>query len=423
MKLINAPSFVRQAQLAVVENQVFVNGLLVDPDAEFIRANTDTKTNAFIDAFSHTYVIDVTTHCNMSCKYCYYKVDNTTADRSIQSVVDEAIASGFKAICLMGAEPTMRVDLIDMICTLSEAGFRVGITTNGKKLEDKGYLEALKAAGLVALNYSMHFENSYKVGRRKAKVLKNILDVGVPISQLSFTISSLDEMRSVMDMLGYLKELGVRPEQFVIRAGAGIGDCQIDSGLFMSDMAKLVMLEYACPKMKDGGSNLYFQEFMFGETNLHLVRWPTNVTVTPYSLTGPTFGTALGPMLSPVCQVVQALGAEQLNNERALLLDNKRVIHEVVRDFVTLRAVETVLMPNRLWIHCDITSWGLKEARESKHIWPAFQEIIRQKGYDEIYSCVPAEDALLLKWQTSHGMQEISRVQGQIIFRKELNHG
>ena len=420
MSNVLVPSFAALPRMEVVENQLFVNGYLVEKDAAFLLAHTDTQTNSFTAAFSHIYVMDITAHCNMSCKYCYYKVDNTAANRSIQSILDEAIVSGFKAICLMGAEPTTREDLPEIISVLSKAGFCVMITSNGKKFECPEYMAKLKTAGLFMINYSMHFTESYKLGKRKAQILRNILESKILIGQLSFTISTLDELRKVMEILVLLQELQVRPGQFVIRAGSAIGDCTRDSGLFMSDMMKVLIGEYHLPKMVDGGSNLYFQHFMLGETNLHLVRWPTNATITPYSRIGPTFGTPVGPMLSPVYQIVQALTPEQLENERGLLLDNTRVIQEVVRDYATLRAIETPLMPNRLWIHCEFSSWGLKEAKDCKRIWPVFQEELRRKGYTEIYSCVPPDNKLLIKWQTTHGMEKVFSVQGQLIFRKGL---
>ena len=419
MNIVNIPSVVADCRVLVEGNCVFVNDLLVEPDAAFMLQHTDNFVNEHIAAFSNTYVIDVTAHCNMSCKYCYYKVDNTTENRSIQSILDEAFVSGHRALLLMGAEPTTRSDLPELIQALTAAGFAVGITSNGK-LFTPAYLAQLREAGLRALNYSMHFTHSYKLGKKKAQVLKYILESGIPISQLSFTISTLDELRDVMGVIGLIQKLGVRPEQFVIRAGAAIGNCFVDSGLFMSDMMKVLINEYNLPKMKDGGSNLYYQEFMVGESNLHLVRHPTNATVTPFSRTGPVFGTAVGPVLAPVYQRVLVLTPAQIENERGLLLSKSRVIHEVVRDFVVLRAIETPLMPNRLWIHCDIKSWGLDEARQSKHIWPAFLEILRQKGYTEIFSCIPPEDLLLQKWQVTHGMEPLATVEGKLVYRKEL---
>ena len=119
-------------------------------------------------------------------------------------------------------------------------------------------------------------------------------------------------------------------------------------------------------KMPDGGSNLYFQEFIYHGHNLHLVRWPDNTTVTPYSKTGPVFGTPLGPMLSPVMQVVSAMTEKQIENERVLLLDNKRVIHEVSRSFGTLKAVERSQWPGVAWLHCDITQWGLADRKSTR---------------------------------------------------------
>ena len=417
--LYNAPSLVRKATITQVGNALQVNGRIIDPDAAFMSQCMDRKVNDFIAAFSRTYVLDVTTHCNVTCKYCYYRVDNTTTDRSIESILDEARVSGYKGFLLMGAEPTTRSDLPELIRRLTAEGFRVVVGTNGKKLLDPAYLGELKAAGMVAVNYSMHFTESFKLGRKKAQILKNILEAEIPISQLSFTVSSLEEIRDSLAIVDLCLTLGVRPEQFAIRAGAALGACKIDSGLFMSDMMKLV-LSLGCERMKDGGSNLYYQEFIYKGSCVHLTRHPANETMAIHSTTGPMFGTAMGPLLAPLAQFVQALGPQQIHFERALSLDNKRVIHEYSNDFVTLRAVEQALMPNRLWIHCEIRKWGLKEAKQGKTIWPAFQAVLVEKGYKEIFSCIPETDRLVLKWQALNGMVEYSRTQDQIIFRKEL---
>ena len=85
MTTLVIPSVVKRNALSVVGNGLFVHGRLVDPDAEFINAITDRQVNGFIGEFSRCYVVDVTSHCNMSCRYCYYKVDNTTVNRSVST--------------------------------------------------------------------------------------------------------------------------------------------------------------------------------------------------------------------------------------------------------------------------------------------------------------------------------------------------
>lgn len=414
------PSFLKKRALQIEGNALVVNGRVVDPDAAFIGELVDLKTNPWIERFSKTYVVDVTAHCNMSCKYCYYKVDNTTKDRSAVSIFEEAKLSGFTDICLMGAEPTTRDDLPELIRGLAfDFGFAVGLTTNGKKLRDVEYCRLLKESGLTYLNYSMHFSAAYKLSKNKAMVVKNLLDVGIPVCQWAFTISSLEELEQVLSVIDVLISLGAKPQQFVIRAGAAIGNCTLDSGLFMSDMVKAALL-LGAEKMPDGGSNLYFCELIYKGFNLHVVRWPDNVTVTPLSQTGPIFGTPLGPMRSPVMQVVSALTQQQLNYERVLLLDNKRVIHSVSRDFGSVTALERAAWPGKIWMHCDIREWTLRHMKECLRIWPEFLKELVTLGYKEIYSAIPTGDAKLRKWQERFGLTEVSQTGDILIFRRSL---
>lgn len=422
MMPIIVPTYLRDRHISVVGNNVVVNGIVVDPDAKFITKIVDKKINKWIAKFGQTYVLDITSHCNMTCKYCYYRVDNTTTNRDVDSILNEAKNSGFYNVCLMGAEPTTRDDLPSIVHQLTMEGFQIGITTNGKKLVDAEYCRNLKVAGLAYLNYSMHFTTSFKVGIKKAQVVKNLLEVDIPVCQLAFTVSTLDEISSVFDVIDVLVGLGVSPEQFVIRAGAAIGNCRKDSGLFMSDMAKVAMRRGA-QKMQDGGSNLYFYELIYKNLNIHLVRWPDNDTATPYSKTGPVFGTPLGPMRSPMMQTVSKLTPAQIENERALLLDNKRVLHKVTRDFGSVTALERAETPGKIWMHCEIKRWTLSTAKACHKIWPEFLSKLQQMGYKEIYSAIPVGDTKLQKWQGRFGLRKKEQLGDVLIFRGDLNYG
>lgn len=415
---VTLPS-IQSRELSIRGGAVYCGEYMVDPDAAFIGELIDLKTNEWIGKFSNTYVVDVTAHCNMTCKYCYYRVNNAAKDRGIPELLQEVLVSGFPDICLMGAEPTTRDDLMELITAVRTTGKSVGITTNGKRLLDLEYCRQLKAAGLTYLNYSMHFSESYKLSRRKAQVVKNLLEVELPVCQWAFTISTLEELAQTLNVIDVLLSLGVNPQQFVIRAGAAIGNCKRDSGLFMSDMAKLVLMRGAL-KMQDGGSNLYFGEFFYGGVNLHLVRWPTNETATAFSRTGPVFGTPLGPMLSPVMQLVSGLTQEQLNNERGLLINNSRTIHQVVQNFGAVTAVERAAWPGKVWIHCEIRDWTLSNAKECLRIWPEFLRELAHKGYREIYSAIPEGDLKLRKWQEKFGLSKLSQERDMLIFKREL---
>ena len=415
------PTMIRDRVVEVIDNVAYVNGKVVDPDASFIASITDQHINPWIERFSSTYIVDVTARCNMVCKYCYYKVDNDSIDRSAESVIVECMKSGFDDICLMGAEPTMRDDLFKIIRFLTQHGKRVGMTTNGKRFEEEGYAESLVAAGLKYVNYSMHFTKAVKPWEHKVTVLKAIKESGLRVCQLSFTVSTIAEMLHCMDVIRFLVGKGMRPDQFVIRAGAAMGACTRASGLFMSDMGKAA-LAYGAQKMADGGSNLYYLELIYCGRNLHIVCWPDNDSVTAYSKTGPVFGTVLGPMHSPLHQVVQAMTPEQIAQETKVLLPETtdRIVHEVERDFGKVWAVERESIPGKIWLHSRIDRWTLNERLQCKEIWPVFLEELKRQGYSEVFSCIPDGDIKLRKWQERHGLVEIGQLDGTLIFRREI---
>ena len=293
------PAILGQRQLTIKDNAIYVNDRLCDPDAAFVASWYSSRVNNHIATFSSAYVVDVTSRCNMKCTYCYYTIDNKSQDRSIESVVAEVVASGFQAICLMGAEPTTRKDLPELITAVRAVVPEVAITTNGKRLRSRAYLDKLVSAGLTGLNYSMHFATSPALAKFKVQALKNLLDARVSIIQFNFKVTTLEDINITLNLIDRLIKLGVSPGQFCIRAGAALGAETKDSGLFISDMVKFI-LAHGAIFMPDGGSNLYYCELIYKGFNLHVARWPTNETITGLSFTGPVFGTPAGPMLAPV---------------------------------------------------------------------------------------------------------------------------
>ena len=80
----------------------------------------------------------------------------------------------------------------------------------------------------------------------------------------------------------------------------------------MSDMVKELTSKYAMNTLADSGSCLYYCQLEYRGFNMHIVRWPTNETAIYHSMTGPVFGSPLGPMLSPMVQLVSSIPQKQL---------------------------------------------------------------------------------------------------------------
>jgi molybdenum cofactor biosynthesis enzyme MoaA len=103
-----------------------------------------------------TVMVDITHRCNMACRNCYIP-NRTIAD------LDRAWLRGVWArlrpkryVRLVGAEPTVRADLMDLIADVRGAGHHPVLMTNGLKLADRAYTRSLKQAGIQVVYLSMN---------------------------------------------------------------------------------------------------------------------------------------------------------------------------------------------------------------------------------------------------------------------------
>ena len=98
----------------------------------------------------------VTNRCNLTCDYCYV-VDNKSSVPStneVKSWIAHADNLGTAIVAFMGGEPTLRIDLSEIIASATERGLISYLTTNGKLLTTSR-LEDLAKAGLDILELSV----------------------------------------------------------------------------------------------------------------------------------------------------------------------------------------------------------------------------------------------------------------------------
>ncbi|HNU79147.1 MAG TPA: radical SAM protein [Bacillota bacterium] len=97
-------------------------------------------------------LLEVTSRCNLRCKYCFADSRNTD-DPSLEQVqawLRQLAVPGKTLVQLSGGEPTVRDDLPEIISSAKEAGCRyVQLNSNGIRLaEDKEFVRKLAEAGL-----------------------------------------------------------------------------------------------------------------------------------------------------------------------------------------------------------------------------------------------------------------------------------
>ena len=101
-------------------------------------------------------VADITHRCNMECSNCYIP-NRSIPDMDINKLYDFIKKLPNKVfIRLIGAEPTMRLDLPSIINNIIKLKHRVSLTTNGLKLGNLNYVKQLKQSGLKYVLISMN---------------------------------------------------------------------------------------------------------------------------------------------------------------------------------------------------------------------------------------------------------------------------
>jgi uncharacterized radical SAM superfamily Fe-S cluster-containing enzyme len=101
-------------------------------------------------------MVDITHRCNMTCKNCYIPNRNIP-DMDIDKMI-EAISKFPERtmIRVVGAEPTVRNDLPEIIKKIKNSGHRSTLLTNGLKLGNNQYVKILKDSGLNHVYLSLN---------------------------------------------------------------------------------------------------------------------------------------------------------------------------------------------------------------------------------------------------------------------------
>jgi molybdenum cofactor biosynthesis enzyme MoaA len=147
-------------------------------------------------------VIDITHQCNMECANCYIP------NRDVPDLDKKKLYNFLSRlpnrtyIRIIGAEPTMRSDLCEIISTIKKIGHRPSLTTNGLKLANKKYVKSLKDSGLRLLLHSMNGADDNSVYKTldngkwanvKLKALNNIFAERLPINTGTIIAKGINE--------------------------------------------------------------------------------------------------------------------------------------------------------------------------------------------------------------------------------------
>jgi|SRR3989344_5768201 len=96
-------------------------------------------------------------NCNNKCKWCYasQQPSKIMSKEKACSIIDFLKELNLKRIILIGGEPTIREDLCDIVRYASKDKTKVGLCSNGRKLEDVDLVKKLVDSGLHGVGISL----------------------------------------------------------------------------------------------------------------------------------------------------------------------------------------------------------------------------------------------------------------------------
>lgn len=170
-------------------------------------------------------VADLTHKCNMECANCYIP-NRDVPDMDVQKLYTFLNRLPKRIIVrLIGAEPTMRRDLCDIIRNVKKNGHNVSLTTNGLKLSSSSYVLKLKEAGLRMVLISMNGADrpsAYEIldGKEiycdmKIKALKNCMNLNMIINTGTIIAKNANEdamMRQISLFRDVAKKASYKPK-------------------------------------------------------------------------------------------------------------------------------------------------------------------------------------------------------------------
>lgn len=171
--------------------------------------------------------------CNNACAHCYNEEGRfgmASLDlEAWQRVLDKLAALGVPHVILTGGEPTLHPDLLPLIRHAEGLGLMVGMNTNGRRLAQRPFAEALAEAGLdhvqVTLESSRAEVHNAMVGaaafEQTVAGIQNALASGLhALTNTTLTAANRDHALEIVD---FVYGLGLRTFAMngMIYAGGG----------------------------------------------------------------------------------------------------------------------------------------------------------------------------------------------------------
>lgn len=166
---------------------------------ELMTAYFELLSNSFPQ---RDYILRLTARCNMSCPICLASAnDYEEKDLSFDDLKKFLHGKKKVKLDLMGAEPTLREDLEEIIRYASDQGHITALHTNGIRIGDQEYLQKLASAGLDEVHLQLDgFSDNHDMvirgepmGEKKMRALASLEKLDISTDLVVTVLQDLNE--------------------------------------------------------------------------------------------------------------------------------------------------------------------------------------------------------------------------------------
>ncbi|WP_343807013.1 radical SAM protein [Alteraurantiacibacter aestuarii] len=229
-----------------------------------------------------TLFADITHRCNMACRNCYIPVRDLP-DLPVDWLYDILARLPHRTrIRLVGAEPTMREDLPEIIAKVREMGHLPVVLSNGLKLGRASYVARLKEAGLgtcyLSLNGGLRDDLYLEIDElacadRKLKALDNLLAARIHVTTGTIIVPGVNDAH-LPEFLEFLVAKGVR--DIHLRSVGEVGNYMQGKSLRLDALEEIfrASLPASLPQPELIGEYGSSRDFRAGRVSIQLTEWP-----------------------------------------------------------------------------------------------------------------------------------------------------
>jgi MoaA/NifB/PqqE/SkfB family radical SAM enzyme len=165
--------------------------------------------------------IIVTRRCNLSCGYCS-EFDKTSAPvpfNILQARMVKLRGLGTWALSLMGGEPTLHPDLLQIVSEMRRLGFRRRMMTTNAVLLTREMIEGLNREGLTDVSVSVDGVKRNDTTVKVLETIKSRLDLLAQYAKFKVVMSAVigsSSREEVLDVVNYAQSHGFQPRILLI---------------------------------------------------------------------------------------------------------------------------------------------------------------------------------------------------------------